>query len=159
MVQSWKKPKVRAHGVSAVAFFFLTTFLLGADYYQISTYMVNLLSALGPVMYLLLMFFINLCIDRWGLRVTMIGNCMVMALGSGLRLLSNGSGSAFSPRGFAWAFLGVLLNAATGPFGGSAAPKLSAVWFSADERTTATGLYQCKVHRTHDSTCPIWLPN
>jgi cyanate permease len=109
------------------------------QYYGCSASTVNLLTALGALVFIPMVPVYNFAVDRFGLRVSMLASVFIVFVGSAVRLLSNGTGDVLSPRGFVWVILGIVINAMPGPFSGGAAPKFSAVWFRVNERATSTG--------------------
>jgi cyanate permease len=75
---------------------------------------VNLLTALGALVFIPMVPVYNFAVDRFGLRVSMLASVFIVFVGLAVRLLSNGTGDVLSPRGFVWVILGIVINAMPG---------------------------------------------
>jgi len=103
------------------------------DLFQTSSFMINFLLALGSIVFIPLVFFIPFLLKK-GLRVAVILGSVIVLIGCILRCFAR------TPHTFWLIVLGQALNAAVGPIVMALPPKISAVWFPVDERTTATAI-------------------
>ena len=89
----------------------------------------------GPICYFIAVIPTSWLLDTKGLRLVCLGGSILVFLGCAVR--------CFSTRGLACtilAHLGQIFNGLAGPVAMAAAPVLSATWFPAHERTTATAI-------------------
>jgi len=108
-------------------------------YYNCSEGAVNLLLAWGPIAYIPTVFIVCYTLgDAVGVRRSVLFGAGLVLLGGTVRLLAS-----IDPKSN-WALyvvsLSQIFNAIAGPIVMAAPPKLSAIWFSPDERTIATSI-------------------
>lgn len=89
----------------------------------------------GPITYLVTTFPFAWMIDVQGLRPASVLAMFLVAAGAGIRCITD------DPQYIKWTIhIGQLLNGLAGPVAMGGPPVLSALWFPANERTTATAL-------------------
>ncbi|CAC5362491.1 DIRC2 [Mytilus coruscus] len=89
----------------------------------------------GPIAYLIATFPLAWIIDVKGLRPACVISTFLVAAGAGVRCITD------DPEYISWTVnIGQLLNGLAGPVAMGGPPVLSALWFPANERTTATAI-------------------
>lgn len=81
------------------------------------------------------MIFCSWIIEKRGIRDTMFAAMILESVGAGVRIFAQPGGKYFG-----FIHLGQILNGIAGPLIMAPPPKLSAVWFPPNQRTTATSI-------------------
>jgi len=104
------------------------------EMYHTTPFMINFLTALGPIAYVPIVLVLPWFICKSGLRFTVVLGAFTVAVSCAIRILARDSST------FWIIILAQTLNACVGPIVMALPPKISAVWFAVDERTTSTAI-------------------
>jgi hypothetical protein len=104
------------------------------EFYNTNDDMVNLITALGSLLYIPVAMPTSWMMDKWGIRNSMLFFGILNLIASGIRIFATGPSTL-------WVLiLAQSLNSVCGPIGYAAVPLLSSLWFPPKERTTATAV-------------------
>ena len=109
-------------------------------YFSVGTPSINFLAALGPLVLMPVAFITGPLATSKGLRWSIVLGSVLTGLGAVARVLAIPLVAHAPNAAFGWIIAGHTLNAAAGPIIMSCPPQVSATWFPANERTTATAV-------------------
>lgn len=115
--------------------FFSTVVNETEEYFNVSSFQVNMLAMIYAIVFALVGVFGSLILERFGLKRSLIMGNTTNVLGAALRLMA-----PFVAPNFAMIFTAQFVNCLSQPFILPIPPLIAAEWFPASERTIATSI-------------------